>query len=77
MPRFETHAHSFFSNLRILDSINRPKDMILTAAKLGYRGITLTDHEALCGAVEWLKNEKELKEKSHKILSVRLVMRFI
>lgn len=63
MPRFETHSHSYYSNLRILDSINRPKDMILTAAKLGYRGITLTDHEALCGAVEWLKNEKELKEK--------------
>lgn len=36
--------------------------MILTAANLGYAGITLTDHEALCGHVEWLELEKELKE---------------
>lgn len=36
--------------------------MIVTAAKLGYAGITLTDHEALCGHVEWLELEKELKE---------------
>lgn len=63
MARFEIHAHSWFSNLRILDSINKPKDLIQTAAVLGYRGITLTDHEALCGSVEWLNSEKELKEK--------------
>lgn len=37
--------------------------MILTAAKLGYSGIALTDHEALCGAVEWLQNEQDLKSK--------------
>ena len=37
--------------------------MILTAYQLGYAGITLTDHEALCGHVEWLEAEKELKEK--------------
>lgn len=36
--------------------------MILTAAKLGYSGITLTDHEALCGHIEWLELEKELKK---------------
>lgn len=37
--------------------------MILTAYQLGLSGIALTDHEALCGAVEWLELEKELKEK--------------
>lgn len=63
VPRSETHSHSFYSNIRLLDSINRPKDMILTAYKLGLSGIALTDHEALCGAVEWLELEKELKEK--------------
>lgn len=63
MARFETHAHSHYSNIRIIDSICKPKDMILTAAKLGYKGIALTDHEALCGHVEWLECERELKEK--------------
>lgn len=61
--RFETHSHSHYSNIRLLDSINRPKDMILTAYKLGLSGICLTDHEALCGHVEFLQLEKSLKEK--------------
>ena len=63
IPRCETHAHSHFSNIRLLDSINRPKDLILTAAKLGLKGIALTDHEVLSGHVEWLQLEKELKTK--------------
>ena len=37
--------------------------MILTAYKLGLSGICLTDHEALCGHVEFLQLEKSLKEK--------------
>lgn len=63
MKRFETHSHSHYSSIRLIDSINKPRDMILTAYKLGYAGITLTDHEALCGHIEWLELEKELKEK--------------
>lgn len=63
MSRFETHSHSHFSNIRIIDSTNKPIDLILTAAKLGYKGIALTDHEALCGHIEWLELEQELKEK--------------
>ena len=63
IARIETHAHSNYSNIRLLDAINRPKDMILTAAKLGLKGICLTDHECLCGAVEWLTLEKDLKER--------------
>jgi len=62
IPRIEIHAHSHYSNIRLLDSINRPKDLILTAYKLGLKGICLTDHECLCGAVEWLELEKELKK---------------
>lgn len=61
--RFETHSHSHFSNIRLIDSINKPRDMILTASRLGYAGLALTDHEALCGHIEWLELEKELKEK--------------
>lgn len=63
IKRMETHAHSMYSNIRLLDSINRPRDLIITAYKLGLSGICLTDHECLCGAVEWLELEKELKSK--------------
>ena len=63
LGRMETHAHSHYSNIRLLDSINRPRNMILTAAELHLKGICLTDHECLCGAVEWLNLQKDLKEK--------------
>lgn len=36
--------------------------MILTASNLGHKGIALTDHEALCGHVDWLKAEEKLKK---------------
>ena len=61
IKRLETHAHSMYSNIRLLDSINRPKDLIMTAYSLGLSGICLTDHECLSGAVEWLNLEKDLK----------------
>lgn len=64
IERIETHAHSHYSNIRLLDSINRPKDLILTAAQLGLKGICLTDHECLCGAVEWLQLEESLKDQN-------------
>ena len=38
--------------------------MILTAHQLGYNGITLTDHEALCGHIDWLTFEQELKKEN-------------
>lgn len=60
--RFDNHAHSEFSNLRLIDSINRAEDMILTAYKLGMKGIALTDHETVSGHVKWLNTEKELKK---------------
>lgn len=63
MGRFETHAHSHYSNIRLLDAVAKPEDLIVTAANLGYKGIALTDHETLSGHVEWLEAEVALKEK--------------
>lgn len=63
IPRMETHAHSWYSNIRLIDSINDPKKMIQHCADIGLKGCVLTDHEALCGHVVWLNAEKELKEK--------------
>ena len=52
IPRFEVHSHSHYSNFRIIDSINKPKDLINRAIELGLSGIALTDHETLAGAPE-------------------------
>ena len=60
--RFETHSHSMYSNIRLIDSVNKPKDLIQKAYDLGLAGIALTDHEALCGHVEFLESGKKLKE---------------
>lgn len=62
LKRMETHSHSCYSNIRLLDSINTIDDIILVPAKLGLSGVCLTDHEALCGAVELLTKEKEYKK---------------
>lgn len=63
LPRFDNHSHSEYSNLRLIDSINHPRDMILTAYQLGMSGIILTDHESVSGHAKWLNEERDLKEK--------------
>lgn len=60
---FNCHSHTMYSNLRILDSINRPKDLIDKAIELGLSGIAITDHEALCGHMEINQYAKVIKEK--------------
>ena len=50
MKRFEIHVHSEYSNLRLLDSINKIKDITDRAIEIGLSGYCLTDHETLAGA---------------------------
>lgn len=56
------HNHCWASNLRFLDCINRPKEMVARAIELGFRGIAFTDHEALSAAVEILKVRDSIKK---------------
>ena len=50
MKRFECHSHSEFSNLRLLDCINKIPTLIDRAIEIGLSGIAITDHECVCGA---------------------------
>ena len=61
--RFEVHSHTHYSNLRLLDCINRPKDLINRAIELGLSGISITDHETLASHMEVNLFAKKLKEK--------------
>lgn len=63
IARFEPHSHSHFSNLRLLDCINQPKQLIDKAIELGYSGIAITDHECLSAAMEVNQYAKQIKEK--------------
>lgn len=59
LDRFEVHSHSHFSNIRLLDCINKPKDLIERALELGLKGLTITDHECLSSHVIFNKLQKE------------------
>ena len=62
MARMELHSHTHYSNIRLLDSINKPKDLVDRAYELGLAGIALTDHESLSAHVEIDRLIEEYKQ---------------
>ena len=60
--RFEVHSHTHYSNLRLLDCINRPKDLVNRAIELGLKGIAITDHETLSSHMELNIYQNEVQE---------------
>lgn len=64
MKRFEVHSHTHYSNLRLLDCINRPKDLVKRAIELGLSGIAITDHETLAGHMELNIYQKEVQKEN-------------
>ena len=63
MMRFEPHSHTQYSNIRLLDSINKPIDLIKKAYDLGLAGIAITDHECLSSSIEVNIFAKKFQEK--------------
>ena len=60
--RMELHSHTEYSNIRLLDSTNKPELLIDRAIELGMAGICITDHEALCGHIRINKYAQKIKE---------------
>ena len=60
--RMEVHSHTMYSNIRLLDCINRPEKLIDRAIELGLAGIAITDHESLSCHIEVNKIAKQLRE---------------
>ena len=52
MQRFEVHSHDEYSNLRLLDCINKIPSLVSYARQIGLKGIAITDHESLSGHVQ-------------------------
>ena len=50
--RLEVHSHTEYSNIRILDSINKIPALIKYAREIGLKGISITDHACLSGHVQ-------------------------
>ena len=60
MNRMELHSHTHYSNIRLLDSIIRPENLIDRAIELGLSGIAITDHECVSSHIKILKYERKL-----------------
>jgi len=52
----ELHAHSYFS---LLDGASSPEALVTRAAELGMPALALTDHDAVYGAVRFVKAARE------------------
>ena len=49
-PYVELHSHSSYS---FLDGVSLPEELSIAAEELGYRAFALTDHDNVCGAMEF------------------------
>ena len=64
LHRFEPHSHTHYSNFRLLDSINRPKDLVKRAIENGLSGIAITDHETLASHMELNLYQEEIQKEN-------------
>ena len=62
MGRMELHLHTQYSNLRLLDAINKHEDVVKRAIELDLAGVVFTDHECLSGSVIIDKLRKQYSE---------------
>lgn len=58
----ELHNHTDYSNIRLLDAISSIEDLIKTAADLGKKGISITDHESVAAHVKAIQAVRKLKK---------------
>lgn len=62
MSYFNLHAHTEYSNLRLLDSTNKLSKLIDKAIEIGLKGIAITDHDCVSGHVKAIQKQKKLYE---------------
>ena len=60
MSYFSIHNHSEYSNIRLLDAINKVSTLFNRAINLGLKGFAITDHEVLSSHVQAVQKYKEL-----------------
>ena len=56
------HNHTQYSNLKLIDSINREEELIDYAIELGLSGVAITDHDCLSGHLKALDYWNSLDE---------------
>ena len=56
---YSLHAHSEYSNVKVIDSINRYERSINYAWDLGLSGVAMTEHDCLSGSIKYIKAFKK------------------
>ena len=56
---YSVHAHSEYSNIKVIDSINRYSHMMDYAWDIGLSGIACTEHDCISGAIKYIKTFKK------------------
>lgn len=56
------HVHYEYSNIRLLDSINKIPNVLKYVSQLGQNAVAITDHDSLSGHVKFLKQINYLKK---------------
>lgn len=59
----QLHCHTDYSQLRMLDCFTKVTDLINHTVDMGYKGVAITDHEALGGHVKAIQHVNEGKKK--------------
>ena len=68
------HNHTEYSNLRLLDCINKVEDLIQYAYDIGLKGMAITDHEALSAHIKALKFYKQKCKEDEKWKEFKLIL---
>ena len=60
--RIDVHNHTRYSNIRLIDALPTPEQLIDRAIEIGLKGIAITDHEFLGSHIKANKKALEIKE---------------
>ena len=63
MGRVSIHNHTYYSNIRILDALANPEELIDRAVEIGLDGIAITEHGNVCSAPRVNFYEEKIHEK--------------
>jgi DNA polymerase-3 subunit alpha len=63
------HAHTHYSNLKVIDSINKENDLIDDAYNKGLSAIAITDHDTVSGHIKAVQHyKKNYADKDFKLI---------
>ena len=68
------HVHTEYSNLRLLDCINKVEDVIQHAYNMGLNGCAITDHETLSAHIKALKYYNQQKKNDEGWKNFKLIL---